>query len=81
MEDSDENFASIEDSIRTLEETLQTNENIVQHDIENSDSPSDSPENSQQDNTIIEDSVAQIPSMIRELVAATQNPEYVDPRE
>lgn len=81
MEDSDENFASIEDSIRTLEETLQTNETIVQHDIENSDSPSDSPENSQQDNTIIEDSVAQIPSMIRELVAATQNPEYVDPRE
>lgn len=56
VEDSDEPFDSLENSLRNLEEKLQAD-------------------------TTTYESIAQVPSLIRELIAATQNPEYVDSRE
>lgn len=44
-------------------------------------STADDSELSQNNSNTLEESIVQIPSMIRELVAATQNPKYVDPRE
>ncbi len=82
--DSEISFDSLQDSLSNLEETLQ-----IEFASTESDTPATPPENRpdnqknipQNNSDTLEESIVQIPAMIRELIAATQNPQFVTPRE
>ncbi len=82
--DSEISFDNIEESLGNLEEALQ-----IEFASTESDTPATPPENRpdnqkdipQNNSDTLEESIVQIPAMIRELIAATQNPQLVTPQE